>query len=138
MISLSAPGIKIKLFGLRPRGIPAKAHQQKTNKDPGYHHNACCQMKIIGKNKKGTGIPCPYCKYFIPLPLSAYPDRCFQVGIHEDAPAMLAHDDLFALVDLRLPLRRNSIEAAPAGISGNRYYRQAVPVSFTDLFVGGQ
>ena len=67
-----------------------------------------------------------------------YFDLVIQLIINQDTSAVLANDDLFALADLALTLRRNGIETAAAGITQYRHYGQSITVVAADTVVGMQ
>src|SRR5688500_10568186 len=61
-----------------------------------------------------------------------------QITVNQNTSTVLAHDDLFALADLALALRRNGIEATTACITLNSYHAQTIAVIFADAVVGVQ
>src|SRR6185437_8848216 len=62
-------------------------------------------------------------------------DGVVQLIVDQDTSAVLADDDLFALTDLALALRGDSIETATTGVPEDRYDRQTVPVIATDTII---
>ena len=58
--------------------------------------------------------------------------------IYQDTAAMFANDDLFALTDIRLALRRDLVKATRAGVALNGYYSKAVFSIITQTVVSDQ
>ena len=58
-----------------------------------------------------------------------------QVAINEDPATVLANNDLLALLDLALALRRNRVKATATGITLNGNYRKPVTVILTDTII---
>ena len=61
----------------------------------------------------------------------------YQLGIDENASAILTHDDLLVHLDLHLALGGNAVEAAAAGIALNDNDAQTVAGVLADALKGG-
>src|ERR1700722_8050826 len=63
-------------------------------------------------------------------------DGVVQFIVHQYPSAVLANDDLLALTDLTLTLRRNSIETSAAGIPQYRHHGQTIAIIAADPVIG--